>query len=106
MNKILTHIEQNITGIWYNNNNNYSFAFSKNGSSNNVSYKNKKIFPNGGSQGKFWIKEHAYGYVLEIILFDGENPASKMILIVEDFDSTSLKVRSINNDVEIFTKVA
>ena len=106
MDKSLSYVEKNILGGWEDNNYSFAFMFSKNGSTNHAAYTNKKLFPNGGSLGKFWIKEEVDCFSLEIMFFQDDKLVSTMILKIEDLDGTALKIRSLNNEVISLAKVA
>jgi hypothetical protein len=99
-------LEEKLQDAWEDNNYSFTFYFSKSGGANHATYTNKKLFPKGGSQGKFWITKEVDCYSLEIMFFQDEELVNKMILKIEDLTDTTLRIRSLNNEVINFAKVA
>ena len=106
MDKSLSYVEKSILGGWEDNNYSFAFMFNDNGGANHAAYTNKKLFPNTGSMGKFWIKEEVDCFSLQIMFFQDDRLLSTMILKIVGMDGTSLKIRLLNNEVISLAKVA
>ena len=105
MDKDLSYVLKNISGIWYNNDYFFDFFSLEGKESDIIAFTNRKEFPKFGKFGKFWIRKEFDSYILQIIIFYGENPINQMVFKIEEIDGTIGRMCLSGNEMLSLAKV-
>lgn len=104
MDERLFEIESNISGHWENENYSFILKINPDGTSNTISFTDKNLYPNTGSNGVFYLLKENHQYIMRTVFMNGGTTGISLSYAIEYFDWLENKMLISHNGVTINLK--
>lgn len=102
MKELVKYIQDNISGIWENEDYSLAFTFNPNDLQNNTgSWTSKIDFPKTGAQCRLYITENETYPLLRMVFTGSSGKMESLSFLIQKFDASANQLELLHNGVEI-----